>query len=789
VFLARKGYYRSATLDVLRDPPMPPVSFIAAEHTAQLTSSLRDEEVFSDAEKHELLFQDIDLGPHGDESYRGAIDVLSCTTTMEVGIDIGQLSGVALRNMPPARANYQQRSGRAGRRGNAVATVVAFGSADTHNEQYFRYPADMIRGPVRDPSLTMDNKSIARRHVLAYLIQRYHHERLPDIAPEEQLQLFEVLGTVESFLDPHKPINLDDFRAWLRVTEPFLRAEINQWLPTELNELHRAELLEQFGTMAVQDIIKSLGGMREGAGCSGDVPMDAINPGIRAEEKLLYRLLDEGVLPRYAFPIDVASFNIFDQEASTQYRHKFRYQPSQELAVALSVYAPGKDIWVASRRYTSGAVYSPYETEMRSMWNRRRLYYECSVCHYAETRNLSEGVRRERINCPACGSDRAFGEAMLWIRPPGFAHPVFLEEVVSTDDQLAPSYATSAKLYAPTPEDSLWLDVSERLRVHHIRDQLLVTNKGPLEEGYNYCTICGTIEPAAVTRPVVFTQHEKPYPDERERMCPSNRSARSIVLGTEFPTDILLISIRVEPPLTLQPGLRSTEVALRTLSEAIALAACNELEIDPGELAAEYRPALTELGQRGLESELFLYDTTPGGAGFARQVGGMAEQVLERTLVILKECPASCDRSCYRCLRSYKNKIQHDRLDRHIAAQLLEYAVTGSLPSLEVGRIQSSTKLVYEDLMRQGIQGATFSQDTPIEVAGLGEIQVPIAVRTGNSLRMVVALGEPLCVNVPCQRELVELQEYSPVPVHLVPEVVVRGNLPRATQGIINGLI
>jgi hypothetical protein len=114
VFQARKGYYRASTVRALESDVMP-MSIIAREHTAQLNSAQSDE-VFSRAEQYELLFQDVNVTlPNQADREQPAIDVLSCTTTMEVGIDIGSLSGVALRNIPPSRANYQQRAGRAGR--------------------------------------------------------------------------------------------------------------------------------------------------------------------------------------------------------------------------------------------------------------------------------------------------------------------------------------------------------------------------------------------------------------------------------------------------------------------------------------------------------------------------------------------------------------------------------------------------------------------------------------------------------------------------------------------------
>jgi superfamily II DNA/RNA helicase len=224
------------------------MSIIAAEHTAQLNAAKADE-AFSQAEQHEMRFQDIDLAWKATDAPETSIDVLSSTTTMEVGIDIGELSGVALRNMPPGRANYQQRAGRAGRRGNAVATVLAFGSADSHDEHYFGKPEEMIRGPVIDPRLTLENPDIARRHVRAFLLQRYHEARLPQLDPfiEGANNLFSVLGTVRDFRDGTGLLNRADFATWLAKEEASLREALDRWLPSELSAQNRTALLNGFG--------------------------------------------------------------------------------------------------------------------------------------------------------------------------------------------------------------------------------------------------------------------------------------------------------------------------------------------------------------------------------------------------------------------------------------------------------------------------------------------------------------------------------------------------------------
>ncbi len=802
VYLARKGFYRKPVTEALGDPPRQPMALIAAEHTAQLNAP-QNEDVFSKAEENELLFQDIELVSARLSSRSTAIDILSSTTTMEVGIDLGALSGVALRNMPPGRANYQQRAGRAGRRGNAVATVVAFGSADSHDEHYFSQPDDMIRGDVVDPKLTLDNPEIVRRHIRAFLLQNYHQNRLPDIDPSQPHDLFSVLGSVTAFRRPDSPLNRDDFASWLAENEDTLIKRVTTWIPAELSPEDRSALLETMIAdclKAVDDAIAPRPDEDQGEpeADADDKDDEATEVEVAAEEgeerpqqasnsdKMLDRLLYCGKLPRYAFPTDVATFHVFDQDRSSRFRHIMRFAPSQGLPIALTQYAPGKQVWISGKCYTSGAIYSVMGDDRYHAWESKRLYMECSECGFARTFEIHEASRGETRDCAACGGEETFGPARYWMRPPGFAHPVDIEEETSPDDVPETSYATRAKLTMGTPnEDAGWVQNNERIRGLRSRQHLLVSNTGPQKEGYTYCTKCGRIEASSTSSPTLAAPHRKPFPDDDDRrICDGTGPTRHLVLGTDFITDIALFSMRVAAPLKLNPRHDSTAVALRTVSEALAKAACQLLEIEPGELMAEYRPALTPAGMSGLEAEIFLYDTLPGGAGFASQFPDRSLELFQRALHLMSTCPEECDASCYRCLRSFKNKFEHGLLDRHVGVELLEYLLTGQQSGFNKQRLTASSALLFNDLLRRNEDHIKFQAGAEISFGGGKIVKAPILAEHKGK-KFVIALSGPLTSGHPADSLIGELRDSgSECTVIVENELVVRSNLPNATRNV-----
>lgn len=789
VFMARKGYYRFPVKGIFSDPPTVPMALVSAEHTAQLNSP-QSEDVFSKGEENELLFQDINVEWNNGKNNTCAIDILSSTTTMEVGIDIGALSGVALRNMPPGRANYQQRSGRAGRRGNAVATVIAYGSVDSHDEHYFSRPQEMISGAVVDPIITLNNIDITRRHVRAFLLQKYHQHKLPRFLPSHhKANLFSVLGTVRDFIVDNTTLNRNDFSSWLIKNEYALREQIRSWIPIELNSKDKNEILSNFIQDSIEAIDESIdyelvrnqlvpevqieNGEENDGEAEDQIDLGKMNLGDGLLDRLLYR----GKLPRYAFPTDVATFYIFDENKSTPYKTAFKFVPSQGLPIALSQYAPGKQVWVSNKCYTSGAIYSPIRGELSESWKKRKLYYECLNCGFAKTEDYDSEKRREVSCCDACGEE--LEQPFVWLRPPGFAHPVDVAEETTPDGMPEVSYATRAKLYMPFPDPDKWRKVNDRISGLNVRTHLLVSNTGPNREAYQYCVRCGRIESEATFTGTLNGEHPKPFPDENPN-CPGGLRSK-IVLGTDFITDICLFSINLGPAISLVPGAYTTNVALRTVCEALSKAASQILEIEQSDIMAEYRPALTISagGRTGEMVEIFLYDTLPGGAGFSTQLVDKGPELFARALEIMQSCQEQCDASCYRCLRAFKNKFEHRMLDRYIGIDFVRFILTGALPALDEARIKRAAVDLLEDLNRNSLGDVVFRIGLPEQN---NDENVIYALKS-NGQEFAVSVSNPLTPTIPLSKAaLALLNSSTTIEVITVDEYLIRNNLPSATQ-------
>jgi hypothetical protein len=117
----------------------------------------------------------------------------------------------------------------------------------------------MIRGDVSDPTLAMDNYEITRRHVTAYLLQRYHQDRLPGVPRADQAALFSVLGTVTEFLRDESPLNRKDFELWLRDDAASRASEVRAWIPQELNAADANRLLSDLVVETLSVLDEALG--------------------------------------------------------------------------------------------------------------------------------------------------------------------------------------------------------------------------------------------------------------------------------------------------------------------------------------------------------------------------------------------------------------------------------------------------------------------------------------------------------------------------------------------------
>ena len=125
----------------------------------------------SDGRKRQRLFQDIIL-PGSENACTDPIDLLSVTTTMEAGVDIGGLLAVMMANMPPMRFNYQQRVGRAGRRGAGLSVALTVCRGRSHDDYYFQRPQRITADPPPQPYVDVERPAIIQRVLVKEVLRQ-----------------------------------------------------------------------------------------------------------------------------------------------------------------------------------------------------------------------------------------------------------------------------------------------------------------------------------------------------------------------------------------------------------------------------------------------------------------------------------------------------------------------------------------------------------------------------------------------------------------------------------------
>lgn len=592
------------------------------EHTAQLDRKL--------------------LSRYQNEFKNQEVNVLSCSTTFEMGIDIGSLSYVLLRNVPPAPSNYAQRAGRAGRSKSSSAFILTFCKNSSHDHHYFDSPKDMIVGDIATPRINPSNPKIVIRHIFASAIgffwRSLHQspERFHNMTEEDYLDSFrEYLSNpddeLERYLEDIVPYELRDY-----VSDSIsIDLDNKGWVNSLIGSDGR---LTACAMEFIDDVSKLEAGKNEHV---ENEEWDIVQRYQRSIDNMnsmdvLSGLSKGNVIPRYGFPVDTVSL----QSAFSYGFTDGDFSLQRDLSMAISEYAPGCQV-VANRRLITS-------THLKIVQGRDRPLYKfgrCPKCNTAFIERIADPSEEpKRTVCPNC-SIEVILDSNMTIPEFGF---VYKDTERATINKPRRSRGTNVYYRGgsnPNAEPFEIRGVSGTLSINTDDELVVETN-----DQYYICDSCGFGCTGKIPK-----SHKTVFGSEcKGRLSPMR-------LGHVFRTDVAIIHF--------DKTIESRNQAISVLYSIIE-ALCIDLQVERSEISGCVR-----MLQDGTV-DYILFDNTPGGSGYVKAITvGMLPRLVEDALKIVSSCDCGGtegEGSCYRCIQSYYNQPYHDVLSRGLAIKALK---------------------------------------------------------------------------------------------------------------------
>jgi ATP-dependent helicase YprA (DUF1998 family) len=601
-----------------------PVPLVAREHTAQWTG--------------------LEASGIQQRFLAGEVNVLSCSTTFELGVDVGALSAVLLRNMPPTTANYIQRAGRAGRRSGTAALVLTYAQRRSHDLSRYQAPESMLTGQVRAPYVPLGNPRIDRRHAHSVALAAFFRD-----AKENHGREWKTAGdfflpaaggeapchAVRSYLTP-VPAEVDialhavlPEPAW-----PQIGLTGGSWVEQlcALLEQVRAELAHDVA-MFEERRAEAFESRRSDLAARFERSIATIT-----RRSLIGYLANRNVLPKYGFPVDTVEL----RTAHCDSQVGARLELNRDLSVAIHEYAPGSELIAGGVLWRSAGIYRLPGRELIT-----RSYTVCRGCqHYRE------GGEDLEPACSACGRP-ADGPAREYCVPEfGFVADPRTGKPSNVPPQRSWNGAVHVVSLGEELAEIRWQARTGALAWCHsgTRGRLVALAEGPGGAGFLICDWCGWGAPNH-GRPAA--SHVNPL---RGKPCTGPLRWRS--LAHTYETDILRLRLDA-------PGL-GTMAQWHSLLYAVLEGAADGLEISRTDI-----DGLVHSGADG-RSGLVLFDTVPGGAGSVPRIAGALDTVIATAARRVRSCDCGLETSCYGCLRTPRNERHHEDLSRGAALTALE---------------------------------------------------------------------------------------------------------------------